>query len=191
MNYSPPGSSGHGIFQARILEWVAISFSKGPSSPVGSGNSQTETLSADMPIPSPYYSTERFRSLLHSIPPYPLPNCVPNTHTHTHSLLPQTWWLNTEIGKLTSAFSSVLLGRKWKKSIFLYIFLESFPVQLLTLFTSSSPSEPPSSLHLRRSGQTHLIQLIVIPGNKCHHTRLKRHGVVAFFPTEIETPDLW
>ena len=24
---SPPGSSVHGIFQARILEWVAISFS--------------------------------------------------------------------------------------------------------------------------------------------------------------------
>ena len=25
---SPPGSSVHGIFQARILEWVAISFSR-------------------------------------------------------------------------------------------------------------------------------------------------------------------
>ena len=25
-DYSPPGSSVHGIFQARILEWVAISF---------------------------------------------------------------------------------------------------------------------------------------------------------------------
>ena len=28
---SPPGSSVHGISQARILEWVAVSFSKGPS----------------------------------------------------------------------------------------------------------------------------------------------------------------
>ena len=28
MDRSPPGSSVHGIFQARILEWVAISFSK-------------------------------------------------------------------------------------------------------------------------------------------------------------------
>ena len=27
MDCSPPGSSVHGIFQARILEWVAISFS--------------------------------------------------------------------------------------------------------------------------------------------------------------------
>ena len=29
MDYCPPGSSVHGIFQARILEWVAISFSRG------------------------------------------------------------------------------------------------------------------------------------------------------------------
>ena len=26
MDYSPPGSSVHGILQAKILEWVAISF---------------------------------------------------------------------------------------------------------------------------------------------------------------------
>ena len=31
MGYSPPGSSVHEIFQARILEWVAIPFSKGYS----------------------------------------------------------------------------------------------------------------------------------------------------------------
>ena len=31
MEYSPPGSTIHGIFQARISEWVAISFSRGPS----------------------------------------------------------------------------------------------------------------------------------------------------------------
>ena len=30
---SPPGSSVHGIFQARILEWVAIPFSRGSSPP--------------------------------------------------------------------------------------------------------------------------------------------------------------
>ena len=29
MDYSPPGSSIHGILQARILEWVFISFSRG------------------------------------------------------------------------------------------------------------------------------------------------------------------
>ena len=31
MDWSPPGSSVHGIFQARILEWVAICFSTGSS----------------------------------------------------------------------------------------------------------------------------------------------------------------
>ena len=30
---SPPGSSVHGILQARILQWVAISFSRGSSRP--------------------------------------------------------------------------------------------------------------------------------------------------------------
>ena len=33
MDCSPPGSSIHGILQARILEWVAIPFSRGSSRP--------------------------------------------------------------------------------------------------------------------------------------------------------------
>ena len=33
MDRSPPGSSVHGAFQARILEWVAISSSRGSSGP--------------------------------------------------------------------------------------------------------------------------------------------------------------
>ena len=33
MDCSPPGSSTHGILQARMLEWVAISFSRGSSWP--------------------------------------------------------------------------------------------------------------------------------------------------------------
>ena len=33
MDYSPPDSSVHEIFQARILDWVAISFSRGSSQP--------------------------------------------------------------------------------------------------------------------------------------------------------------
>ena len=31
MDCSPMGSSAHGISQARILEWVAVSFSRGSS----------------------------------------------------------------------------------------------------------------------------------------------------------------
>ena len=30
MDHSPPGSSVHGILQARILEWVAVPSSRGP-----------------------------------------------------------------------------------------------------------------------------------------------------------------
>jgi len=33
MDCSPPGSSVHGISQARVLEWVAISFFRGSSRP--------------------------------------------------------------------------------------------------------------------------------------------------------------
>ena len=33
MDYSPPGSPVHGIFQARILEWVTVPFSRGSSWP--------------------------------------------------------------------------------------------------------------------------------------------------------------
>ena len=33
IDYSPPGSSVHGILQARILEWVAIPCSRGSSQP--------------------------------------------------------------------------------------------------------------------------------------------------------------
>ena len=33
MDCSPPGSSVHGIHQARILEWVAMPYSRGSSPP--------------------------------------------------------------------------------------------------------------------------------------------------------------
>ena len=38
MDYSPPVSSVHGIFQARILEWVAIIFSRGSFRQSGQGS---------------------------------------------------------------------------------------------------------------------------------------------------------
>ena len=33
MDSSPPGSSVHGILQARVPQWIAISFSRGSSQP--------------------------------------------------------------------------------------------------------------------------------------------------------------
>ena len=44
---SPPGSSVHGILQARILEWVAISFSRGSSQP--RSRTQADALTSEPP----------------------------------------------------------------------------------------------------------------------------------------------
>ena len=58
---SPPGSSVHGIPQTRVLEWVAIPFSRGPSRPgdgpqvsgmAGAlGHCGAEKMAADHPVP--------------------------------------------------------------------------------------------------------------------------------------------
>ena len=46
MDCSPPGSSVHGIFKARILEWVAISYSRGVFLTQGSNLSLASPTSA-------------------------------------------------------------------------------------------------------------------------------------------------
>ena len=48
MNCSLPGSSVHGIFQARVLEWGAISYSRGSSRP-GSPTLQADALPSEPP----------------------------------------------------------------------------------------------------------------------------------------------
>ena len=52
MDYSPPGSSVHRIFQARILEWVAIPFSRDlpdPGIKPGSPALWVDTLPSEPP----------------------------------------------------------------------------------------------------------------------------------------------
>ena len=52
MAYSPADSSVHGILQARILEWVAVRFSRGSSSPgikPGSPALQVDSLPSESP----------------------------------------------------------------------------------------------------------------------------------------------
>ena len=46
-DYSPPGSSVHGISQARILEWVAISF---PGSSQSRDQTQVSCLADSLPV---------------------------------------------------------------------------------------------------------------------------------------------
>ena len=61
MDCSPPGSSVHGIFQARVLEWGAIVFSKEPEiklpTSVGSSKKQDSSrktsISALLTLPKP------------------------------------------------------------------------------------------------------------------------------------------
>ena len=62
MDCSPQGSSVHGILQARILEWVTISFSLGSSGlrdQIWSPTLQVDSLLSEPPGKSNYdYSTE-------------------------------------------------------------------------------------------------------------------------------------
>ena len=52
MDGSPPGSSVHGSFQARILEWVVISSSRGSSQP-------REPVSTVAPAWAGFFTTEQ------------------------------------------------------------------------------------------------------------------------------------
>jgi len=54
MDCSPPGSSVHGILQARILKWVAIPFSRESSDP--RIKLESPTLQADS---LPHYTGEK------------------------------------------------------------------------------------------------------------------------------------
>ena len=71
MDCSLPGFSVHGIFQARILEWAAISFSRG--SPRPRDRMQCSVL-ADR-----FFTTEPPRKF--SLQSYPFPNqqCIPTS----------------------------------------------------------------------------------------------------------------
>ena len=83
---SLPGSSIHGILQARILEWVAISFSRGPSQPGDRTRSpalEADALTSEPPGKPMNYSSDRFLCMVH-MPVYTLcmkVSCVWTIHT--------------------------------------------------------------------------------------------------------------
>ena len=68
MDCSPPGSSIHGVFQARILEWCAIAFSR-PS--LGIANNQLNnlfnTLKGDPDLNSPCSLSQEAREELYLV----------------------------------------------------------------------------------------------------------------------------
>ena len=54
MDLSPPGSSVHGIFQARILDWIAISYSRDlPDLGIEPTGLVSATLAGGFFIPAP------------------------------------------------------------------------------------------------------------------------------------------
>ena len=55
MDCSPPGSSVHGVFQARVLEWGAIAFSDQSEWP-SSKNLQTISVGEDVEKREPSYT---------------------------------------------------------------------------------------------------------------------------------------
>ena len=62
MDCSSPGSSVHGIFQAKILEWVAISPSRGSSWPRGGAHISCNSCTVDgffttKPLESPQWAS--------------------------------------------------------------------------------------------------------------------------------------
>ena len=94
MDHSSPGSSVHGISQARILEWVAISFSRGssqedPASPALAGRFIT-TEPPGKPYVCRYLSFNWDMTCKHQDLHSKLINkyiCITYIHTHTHIYL--------------------------------------------------------------------------------------------------------
>ena len=61
MDCSPPGSSFHGIFQARVLEWIAISSPRdlpNPEIEPGSPKLQEDSLPSEPPSKPKYVGKE-------------------------------------------------------------------------------------------------------------------------------------
>ena len=96
MDSGPPGFSVHGILQARILKWVAISFSRGSSQPrdwtwvsciTGRCFNLWATTEAIPSYPSVQFSHSvvsdswRPHESQHARPPCPLPN--PRVYSHS------------------------------------------------------------------------------------------------------------
>ena len=71
MDYSPPGSSVHGILQARILGWIDTLFSRGSSQPrikPGSPTLQADSLLSESPG-KPIYIYKYFIFYTHTYVP--------------------------------------------------------------------------------------------------------------------------
>ena len=110
MDGNLPGSAVHGIFQARILEWAAISFSRGSSQP---RDWTRVSCIADRCFTVLATSIQFNRSVVsdslpphesqHARPPCPLP--IPWVHSDS---CPSSQWCHPTISSTVIPFSSCL-----------------------------------------------------------------------------------
>ena len=95
MDRSLPGSSFHGILQARILEWVVMPSSSGSSMLLYSSVSSVQSLGVSDSL--------RPHGLQHARPPCPSP--TPGVYSDSS---PSSWWCHPTISSSVIPFSSRL-----------------------------------------------------------------------------------
>ena len=130
MDCSPPGSSSHGMSQARILEWVAISFSRDLPHP-----------STELPclaLAGKFFTTE--------LPGKPIPSTQFSFSSSSQSCLTVTKWpllssYHIRIPAFTVEFHAV--GRRVERRVShgkrcVILLLESFPEALASYIPLSS-----------------------------------------------------
>ena len=115
MNYSMPGSSVHGFFQARILEWVAISLSRGSSLPrdgihifcLGRWILYHWAMREAFIFSSVQFSRSVVSDSLRSHEPqHTLPLCPSLTSGFHPNPCPISWWCHPTISSSVVPFSS-------------------------------------------------------------------------------------
>ena len=81
IDYSPPGSSVHGILLARILEWIAISSSRGSFQPRDQSHMSRGSYFAGR-----FFTTELLeKPICMHVHTYVYTHVYTHTHTHTYT----------------------------------------------------------------------------------------------------------
>ena len=127
MDCSPSGSSVHGIFQARVLEWVAVAFSRGPSWP----RDRTQVSC----IVGGFFTIWATREILHSQHTSVQMSHICSAHSRVQLGAASVNGAVLQLNRFLSSFVSVILS-----SLCLWV------NQILSPFPSLSPKHPKSHL---------------------------------------------
>ena len=84
MDCSPPGSFAHGILQARILEWVAMPFSRGSSWPRDRTRVSCRPVLQEDSLPLSQWGRPLLSPLKPNAPFPPLPQLSLSSHSSSH-----------------------------------------------------------------------------------------------------------